>query len=296
MEDLPAVWAGASACLSPSSEPPLPLGLSFVWRRITLAGRCLRPSHWWLPAKPAAWENVSSKCRKKGANVRRNVFINEQNIRVITMVNINSPKKLECKTYVLQSGNKQVDTQINSAHICNSGPLHKCRCPSKPSHSRAPWTQTDILQKRSKHLWSGLLSAVLVLPQCDSWACNNVMEPNRTGGGGGYDIFLLSPLFTTISVYVCVCVCDSVWERGFQQMTVNRCRGNIPPSIIIHTTRHTNIRPQSSEQIGDYYPCHQAGCLKSNVVTHAHSIRPLSETQKHKHSLIKKQAHTILML
>lgn len=101
--------------------------------------------------------------------------------------------------------NRQVDTQIHSAHICSCGPLYKCRCPSECTYSRAPSTQTEIPQKRSRHLWSGLLSAVLVVPQCDSWACNNVMEPNRAGCGG-YDIFLLSPLFTAVSVCVCVSV------------------------------------------------------------------------------------------
>lgn len=135
--------------------------------------------------------------------------------------------------------NRQVDTQIHSAHICSCGPLYKCRCPSECTYSRAPSTQTEIPQKRSRHLWSGLLSAVLVVPQCDSWACNNVMEPNRAGCGG-YDIFLLSPLFT-----VCVCVCvigyrsggGNRWLSTGAEETFHQASSYTQPDIQIYTHR-----------------------------------------------------------
>ena len=98
-------------------------------------------------------------------------------------------------------------------------------------------------RKEADIFWSGLLIAVLVVPQCDSWLCDHVMEPNRAGWGG-YDIFPLSPPVTA------VCVCESGcigW--GWQQMTVYRCRGKIPRSVTMQTTRRTYVDPQEENDL-----------------------------------------------
>lgn len=112
-------------------------------------------------------------------------------------------------------------------------------------------TQTEVPQKRSRHLWSGLLSAVSVVPQCDSWECHSVMETNRVGRGG-YDIFPLSPPVTTVYVWW---VGDNKWLSTGAEKT--HC-SDVITHTHTHTTRCTHLHPQGS------CPC--ATCLGSRLV------------------------------